>query len=350
MISGFQALRQARMPVAGLELATEGSPADLRADSLATVPPAPPWNRMLSLVASISTLSVIAGDRFFGIVFAMKAHFVERRASCTIVLIWVFSLLIASPLLFVRRYQEERWRNLVEGWCDDVWPVEVWLDEQTGTPYSYSPLRRLYYMIVCVVLFFVPCLIMTVAYAVIIVTVWSAKVPGERISKDIKSQIRLRKRIIKMLVVIQSVFVLCWLPLIISLIYAEFVHKRHQTLDEWYIHYSYFACYLAYANSAINPFIYAGFNANFMKGKPRLYQSVWRYRDQSSLQHNGFSHRLIPQLHSHNQSLTQVGDSFKSSSGPLTATTAHSNGTAARSGVIRKSGKDSKYTVTFIRR
>ena len=36
---------------------------------------------------------------------------------------------------------------------------------------------------------------MTIAYAVIIVTVWSAKVPGERISKDIKSQIRLRKRV-----------------------------------------------------------------------------------------------------------------------------------------------------------
>ncbi|GFO36921.1 hypothetical protein PoB_006342600 [Plakobranchus ocellatus] len=40
VISGFQALCQARAPVAGLEPATEGS-ADLRADSLATVPPTP---------------------------------------------------------------------------------------------------------------------------------------------------------------------------------------------------------------------------------------------------------------------------------------------------------------------
>ncbi|KAK3704025.1 hypothetical protein RRG08_055486 [Elysia crispata] len=224
------------------------------------------FSQVLSLVASISTLAVIAGDRFFGIVFAMKAHFVERRARCTIALIWVFSLVVASPLLFFRRYQELQWRNMVEGWCDDVWPVEVWLDEETGKLMAYSPLRRLYYMTVCIVLFFIPCLIMTITYAVIIVTVWSAKVPGERISKDIKSQIRLRKRIIKMLVVIQAVFVLCWLPLIISLIYAEFVHQRDAMLHDWYIHFSYFACYLAYANSAINPFIYAGFNANFMKG------------------------------------------------------------------------------------
>ncbi|GFO23635.1 hypothetical protein PoB_005014000 [Plakobranchus ocellatus] len=37
VISGFQALRQARPPVAGLEPATEGIPVDLRADSPATV-------------------------------------------------------------------------------------------------------------------------------------------------------------------------------------------------------------------------------------------------------------------------------------------------------------------------
>ncbi|GFO21388.1 hypothetical protein PoB_004789300 [Plakobranchus ocellatus] len=41
MISGFQALRQAKMPVAGLEPARR-IPTDIRADSLATVPPTPP--------------------------------------------------------------------------------------------------------------------------------------------------------------------------------------------------------------------------------------------------------------------------------------------------------------------
>ncbi|GFN92357.1 hypothetical protein PoB_001886300 [Plakobranchus ocellatus] len=39
VISGYEALRQAGAPMAGLEPVTEGSPADLRAESLATVPP-----------------------------------------------------------------------------------------------------------------------------------------------------------------------------------------------------------------------------------------------------------------------------------------------------------------------
>ncbi|GFN85657.1 hypothetical protein PoB_001216300 [Plakobranchus ocellatus] len=42
VILGLQSLRQARMSVAGLEPAIEGSPQTLKADSLATVPPTPP--------------------------------------------------------------------------------------------------------------------------------------------------------------------------------------------------------------------------------------------------------------------------------------------------------------------
>ena len=48
------------------------------------------------------TLTFIACDRFFGIVFAMKAHFIERRASCTIVVLWLLALAVASPLLLYR--------------------------------------------------------------------------------------------------------------------------------------------------------------------------------------------------------------------------------------------------------
>ncbi|GFN80908.1 hypothetical protein PoB_000741400 [Plakobranchus ocellatus] len=44
VISGFQALREARAPVVRLEPATEGS-ADLRADSLAIVLPTPADNQ-----------------------------------------------------------------------------------------------------------------------------------------------------------------------------------------------------------------------------------------------------------------------------------------------------------------
>ncbi|BFZ02706.1 hypothetical protein BsWGS_05745 [Bradybaena similaris] len=228
------------------------------------------FSQVLFLVASIFTLTFIACDRFFGIVFAMKAHFIERRATCTIILIWVLSVLVASPLMYYRRLQEVHWKNLVESWCDDEWPLIVYEDPETGQQVSNRFERKFYYLFVCVVLFFLPCLVMCVAYTVIIVTLWLARVPGERISKDIKSQTKMRKKVVLMLVVILAVFILCWMPFVVAIIYSEFFHKPPNQLEEWYIRFSYFARFLAHANSAINPIIYAGFNDKFKKGFQNL--------------------------------------------------------------------------------
>nr|KAG5691316.1 hypothetical protein BaRGS_014015 [Batillaria attramentaria] len=152
------------------------------------------FTQVLSLVSSILTLTFIAWDRFFGIVFAMKAHFIERRASLTIVILWLLSIGVASPLLVYREYFEVQWRDYTESWCDDEWPIVRYLDTATNTSVVDIPARRYYYVFVCVVLFFLPCLVMSLAYALIICTLWSSQVPGERTSKDIKLQTKLRKK------------------------------------------------------------------------------------------------------------------------------------------------------------
>ncbi|KAL8564265.1 hypothetical protein ACOMHN_050876 [Nucella lapillus] len=69
-----------------------------------------------------------------------------------------------------------------------------------------------------------------------------------------------------MLVLILVVFVVCWLPQMVSLLYSELRADRLKKLPPWYGDFSYFARYLAHLNSAINPVIYAGFNDNFQKG------------------------------------------------------------------------------------
>ena len=71
---------------------------------------------MLSLVSSVFTLSLIACDRFFGIVFAMKAHLTERKAHTFIILIWICSIGISVPLLFYRKQESRVWLNHVEVW------------------------------------------------------------------------------------------------------------------------------------------------------------------------------------------------------------------------------------------
>jgi len=77
---------------------------------------------VLSLVSSILTLTLIACDRFFGIVFAMKARVTERRSTLLIAFVWIFAVLLSSPILVYRRQFVRHWLNHVEIWCDDTWP------------------------------------------------------------------------------------------------------------------------------------------------------------------------------------------------------------------------------------
>jgi len=68
------------------------------------------------------TLTLIACDRFFGIVFAMKARVTERRSTLLIALVWILAVVLSSPILVYRRQFVRQWLDHTEIWCDDTWP------------------------------------------------------------------------------------------------------------------------------------------------------------------------------------------------------------------------------------
>ena len=149
---------------------------------------------MLSLVSSIFTLTLIACDRFFGIVFAMRAHLTERKARTFIIIVWVCSIGISTPLLFYRKQFSRHWADYVEIWCDDNWPVVV---EQsfTNVTVAYHPSRTLYYTFVSLVLYFVPILVMSVVYSIIIYKLWSHLPPGEFKETEASAQVKTKKKV-----------------------------------------------------------------------------------------------------------------------------------------------------------
>ncbi|KAL4226185.1 hypothetical protein ACF0H5_014171 [Mactra antiquata] len=220
--------------------------------------------QVTALVASVFSLILIACDRFFGIVFAMKAHIIERKASHSIVLIWICAIAVAAPLLFVRKTNSVEWKDHVEIWCDDDWEKTV--HEVNGKSIHSFPNRKAYYVILSVALYFLPMVFMSAIYSLIIITVWFARSPGERISaKEIKLQKRVKRKVVKMLVIILATFGLCWMPLQVCVLYSELKSHGAQ-LPAWYDTVNFLSYTLAFANSALNPLIYAGFNENFRKG------------------------------------------------------------------------------------
>lgn len=219
--------------------------------------------QVTSLVSSILSLTLVACDRFFGIVFAMKAHIIERKAKPVIIAVWVISVAVASPLLVYRRVHERHWKNHVERWCDDSdWSI----DSGDGESHFHKPSRVAYWTFVSVILFFIPIIAMIGAYCGIIKTLWSTKIPGERVYKENLVQNKMKRKVIVMLIAILAVFALCWCPLQITILYSEYRGNHTEPFKEWYIHFKFTAMLLAFSNSAFNPLIYAGFNENFRKG------------------------------------------------------------------------------------
>ncbi|CAH1793438.1 unnamed protein product [Owenia fusiformis] len=208
--------------------------------------------QVLVLVSSTLTLTLIACDRFFGVMFAMRAHMTERRASFFILAVWLSSFAIATPLLVYREQLDRQWKDHHEIWCNDAhaWPKSA---------------RMIYYCVVTLLLFFLPLGIMGVGYSLIIWRLRSTHVPGEHVS-DRNYQHKVKKRVVLMLIIILVLFAVCWGPIQGYILFAEFRMQHQRPLPSWSEQFHFYASALAFSNSAVNPFIYAGFNDNFRKG------------------------------------------------------------------------------------
>ena len=82
--------------------------------------------------------------------------------------------------------------------------------------------------------------------------------------------------------VIMIMFVMCWSPLEMMLLYMEYA----DVFPSWWSHFEWIAYFLAYANTAINPYIYAGMSDNYKKGARRL-------KDVLLEKYLGHSHRRL---------------------------------------------------------
>lgn len=149
---------------------------------------------VLSLVASVLSLTQIAYDRFFGIVFALRARMTERRASISLVIIWIFSIIVALPVLVYRQLKSREWLDHTERWCDDDWPVE---EEVVGNfTRTTMPLRTAYFVSVSVVLYFIPMVVMSLAYGVIILKLKTTHIPGEIMDKRDEQQAKTKRKVL----------------------------------------------------------------------------------------------------------------------------------------------------------
>lgn len=80
-------------------------------------------------------------------------------------------------------------------YCGESWPQRVQWDPQSGLCVTRSPTKQLYYAGITLALFFVPVLVMTSAYALILHTLWKDRHPGEANANNAVLHLRAKRKV-----------------------------------------------------------------------------------------------------------------------------------------------------------
>ncbi|XP_054160979.1 neuropeptide SIFamide receptor-like [Oppia nitens] len=166
--------------------------------------------QMTCLTSSVLTLSAISLDRFVAILYPLKARFTKQRTGLIISGIWLASMIISIPFLLFRRHHYIYWHDFTESRCMETWPTPRYWSPQRQQCVTLNTYKKLYYLLVTVIMFFLPVLVMLTAYSLIVKKLWQRVVPGDCLTKrQYSRQMASKKRLI--------------------VLYSQFGHSSHDS-------------------------------------------------------------------------------------------------------------------------
>ncbi|XP_068630423.1 RYamide receptor-like [Battus philenor] len=214
-----------------------------------------PFVQALSVNVSVFTLTAIAVDRHRAIITPLSAHTSKRVAKVIIVLIWVLALSLAAPMAM-------SWEVIMEEEFDPVTLLFYKKPFCAASEFGSHSLA-IYRLLLYIFQYVIPLCVITFAYSHMALKLWGARAPGNAQESRDANQMKNKKRVIKMLVLVVALFAICWLPLQSYMMFQSFF----PSINEYrYINVIFFCFdWLAMSNSCYNPFIYAIYNEKFKK-------------------------------------------------------------------------------------
>uniref|UniRef100_A0A3B4YUZ4 Neuromedin-K receptor-like n=1 Tax=Stegastes partitus TaxID=144197 RepID=A0A3B4YUZ4_9TELE len=184
-----------------------------------------------AVFASIYSMSAIAIDRYMAIIHPLKPRLSAKATMGVIVCIWSLAVVLAFPL---------------------------------------SLLQHLFFCHYnCILVYLLPLVVMGITYTIVGVTLWGGEIPGDS-SDNYHGQLRAKRKVVKMMIIVVVTFALCWLPYHIYFIVTG-LNKR---LSKWkYIQQVYLSVlWLAMSSTMYNPIIYCCLNNRFRAGFKKVFR------------------------------------------------------------------------------
>lgn len=210
-----------------------------------------PYAQGCSVYISTLTLTSIAIDRFFVIIYPFHPRMKLSTCILIIISIWVISLLITSPYGFYVKLYPSNYTGTITVYCEEDWPDEEY--------------RKVFGAVTSSLQFLLPFVIISICYVCV-----SFKLndrmntrPGSRNSRREEADRDRKKRTNRMLIAMVAIFGISWLPINVVNIFNDFYSKS----EEWryYTVIFFIAHCTAMSSTCYNPFLYAWLNENFRK-------------------------------------------------------------------------------------
>lgn len=202
-----------------------------------------PYAQGCSVYISTLTLTAVAIDRFFVIVYPFQPRMKLSVCIGIIVGIWCFALLVTLPYGLYMRIQEDTGDN----YCEEDWP------EPTSIKIIFS---------ICTTMlqFTIPFLVIAFCYVCVSIKLndRARSKPGSKTSKREEADRDRKKRTNRMLIAMVAVFGISWMPLNLYNILADL--KVEYSLLIFFVTHA-----IAMSSTCYNPFLYAWLNENFRK-------------------------------------------------------------------------------------
>ncbi|KAJ8794979.1 hypothetical protein J1605_018566 [Eschrichtius robustus] len=195
-----------------------------------------------AMFVSIYSMTAITADRYMAIVHAFQPRLSAPRTRAVIAGIWLVALALAFPQGFYSTITTDQGATKrVVAWPED----------------SGGKMHLLYHLAVIALFYFLPLVVMFVAYSVIGLTLWRRTVPGYEAHGANLRHLQ-AKKFVKTMVPVVVTFAICWLPYHLYFILGSFQEDIycHKFIQQVYLA----LVWLAMSFTMYNPIIYCCLN------------------------------------------------------------------------------------------
>lgn len=204
-----------------------------------------------SVYISTLTLTSIAIDRFFVIIYPFHPRMKLSTCIVIIVTIWMFSILVTLPYGIYMRHKPSDNITETKYYCEEDWP--------------YEDYRKIFGGLTTMMQFVIPFFLIAFCYICVSLRLndRARSKPGSKNSRKEEADRERKRRTNRMLIAMVVIFLLSWLPLnvinIINDFYGQMGNWQYYFLSFFMVHS------MAMSSTCYNPFLYAWLNENFRK-------------------------------------------------------------------------------------